>query len=713
MMFLEGIGKNIKVQYRSTEEDVVEDFYVPVLSESVQYDRAVGYFSSNILVSYIEGLEKFVQNKGKMRLLISPFVSLEDGQALIDSLNPEEETTTQLDELFGTYRLNGDKANIAAQILIQLIREGYLEVRVVVPNRQEGLFHEKVALFYDEMEDIIATSGSNNETKSAVQFNLESFNVFRSWMNGQEVFVENIKNNFSSTWNSDLKAFHTVTIEEAVSNEILKAYETNEKILDLYHRMRSIDFENEVAPKAESDDLEETLKFKPYDYQREAAEKWLELKKGIISFATGTGKTKTAIYAAQELIQREGPKFFVIVVPDKTLVQQWAAELSEYWDNVIKCYSENKYWKVQLKDSIKYWEIEPDEPVFVVSTIPTYFSDKMNKQLKKLRNEYVLIADECHRLGTESILAKLPDIERRLGLSATPQIYMSEDKTERLFKYFGGIIAEYSLQKAIENHKLTEYDYRPIEVQLTDVEMEKYKKLTHEILKMIQSPDDEMNFDSLSIEAQMKLFQRARIVYGAQSKIEKLSDLLDELRGTEHMLIYCGATTLSEGEENAEIDRENEETGLRQIEAVNRMLSLKGIPAAQYTKDENGSERLDRIDSFKDGTISTLVAIKALDEGVDIPQISTGIILASSGNPREFVQRRGRLLRRFPGKDSAVIYDMVVLGTGEDYEGINRSELKRVEEFTKAARNRAKLEVKYNDLFAMYLEDEEENDGQL
>lgn len=706
-MFLDTIGKNLKIQYRSTEDNVIKDFYVPILGESVGYDRAVGYFSSNILVSYIEGLEKFIQNKGQMRLLISPFVSLEDGQALIDSLNPMRETTTQLNELFKTYHLVGEKANIAAQILIQLIREKYLEVRVVVPNRQEGLFHEKVALFYDEVGDIIATSGSNNETKSAIQFNLESFSVFRSWINGQEVYTDNIKNNFTSTWDSDLNFFHTVSIEEAVSNEILESFETDENISDLYQHLHRDNVE-QVA-EIDNNSSEKILKFKPYDYQINAAEKWIEQKKGIISFATGTGKTKTAIYAAQRLIQQEGPKFFVVIVPDKTLVNQWTSELNEYLANIVQCYSENKNWNVQLKDKIKYWEIEPDQPVFVVSTIATYFSDKMDRQLGKLHDDYILIADECHRLGTENSLLKLPNVERRLGLSATPEIYMSEDKTQRLFKYFDGIIAEYSLKKAIETHKLTEYEYCPIEVQLTADEMEKYKKLTHEILKMIQLPDDEINFDSLPIEAQMKLFQRARIVYGAQAKIERLSDLLDDLHGIQHMLIYCGATSISEGEKNNDyIDEENEKSGIRQIEAVNKMLSSKGITAAQYTKDENGSERLDRIDSFKDGTISTLVAIKALDEGVDIPQISTGIILASSGNPREFIQRRGRLLRHFPGKSCAIIYDMVVLGTDEEYEGINRSELKRVKEFTKDARNRINLEEKYDDLFAIYLE--EDND---
>ena len=703
-MFLEDVGKNIKVQYRSTEQDVIREFYIPVLGEAVRYDRAVGYFSSNILISYIEGLEKFIHKNGKMRLLISPFLSLNDGQALIEAINPEQQVTENIEELFQSYRLNGDKSTIAAQILVHLIKEGYLEIKVVVPNNQNGLFHEKISLFYDEMDDVIATVGSNNETLNAVQFNLESFSTFRSWINGQDEYVETFKESFMRTWNSDLKEYSSISLEEAISKDMLETYTSTENIAELYKKLNNL---------TDSDNIEKTdndntaLSFKPYDYQQEAAEKWLEKKRGIISFATGTGKTKTAIFAAQEVINREGAKIFVIVVPDKTLVQQWSSELMDYWDNVVSCYSDNPNWQRELRDKLNIWSIDPSESIFVVSTIPTFFSDKMARQIKKMKGDYILIADECHNLGTDSRLSMLPDVTRRMGLSATPEIYMSEDKTERLFKYFGGVIAEYSLDKAITNNKLTNYEYHPIEVKLTDSEMERYKKLTHEILKMTQQKEDEFSLDSLSIEAQMKLFQRARIIYGAQEKIEQLDVLLDKLRGRQHMLIYCGATSISDSKQ---VEEENEKSSVRQIEAVNQMLSTKGIAAAQYTQDENGQERLDRIEAFKEGIISTLVAIKALDEGVDIPEISIGIILASSGNPREFVQRRGRLLRKFKNKDKAVIYDMVVIGNGEDYAGINKTELTRVAEFTKSAQNKKDLETKYSELFKIYLED---NDGAI
>ncbi|GEA77564.1 DNA-repair protein [Latilactobacillus sakei] len=700
--------KNLKIQYRTTVNQVIDEFYVPVLSKAVRYDRAVGYFSSNILIAYIDGLEKFVENNGKIRLIISPFITKKDGEVFLDSINKISSVSGSLNELFRNFRLDGNDAQISAQILYRLIMDGILEVRVIVPNNNLGLFHEKIALFYDELGDTIAINGSNNETQGSVEHNLESFSTFRSWINGQELYIDTFKEQFEDTWQGNLNEYHMLSLQEAVDDDVLREYETDESIKTLYSKLsRHGGLEKQNEPKNGT----ERLGFDPYDYQKVAAEMWMEKSKGIIAFATGTGKTKTAIYAFDQLMKKEGAKVFLITVPDKTLVEQWSKELLNYWGNLVKCYSENNQWVNQLKNKIDYWKLEPDEPLFIVTTNQTFHGEKFTRQIKKLNKDYVFLADECHRLGTDNLLNSLPNVERRLGLSATPSIYMSEEKTDRLFNYFGGIIAEYSLEKAIEDGKLTQYEYHPVKVRLSDDEMEKYKELTHKIVKMLGN-DDENSLEGLSLEAQMLLFKRARIIYGAYDKIIKLESLLDKLKDQRNMLIYCGATSLSEGiagdNGGNELDQSNTEASKKQIEIVNQMLKGKGILAAQYTKDENGNERQDRIDAFKSGVIDTLVAIKALDEGVDIPEISIGIIMASSGNPREFIQRRGRLLRKSAGKEIAIIYDMVVLGEESDYDGINMTELKRIAEFSKAAKNRNEILDEYQELFDRYLEEKED-----
>lgn len=693
---------NLDVFYKSYDNELINEFYVPVLKESVSYDRAVGYFSSNILVQYIQGLENFVRNNGKMRLLISPQISAEDGIAMLSAVNGKDIVTRTINEMFESYRINGKETIVSAQLLHCLITEGILEIKVVKPVNKFGLFHEKIAIFRDELEAIVATNGSNNETLNAIKYNLESFNVFCSWKNGQELYCNKINSSFEETWGNKIKNYETFSLAECIDIEVFNFFDSKKELFELFDELKKINGKTDY--KIEVVDNQDNIKFTPFPYQELAANKWIENKKGIIAFATGTGKTKTAILCIRKLIDKEKAKIFIIVVPDKTLVEQWSSELSSYNFTVIKCYSENGSWQTQLKDEIDYFSIDKSNSLFVVTTTATFRNGKFNRQIKKLNDNYVFISDECHRLGTDNLLNILPSTEWRLGLSATPNIYMSEHKTKKLFDYFNGILAEYSIEEAIKNKFLVEYDYYPIEVTLSENEMEKYKEITYKLVKMF-GKIDEKNFDSLSIEAQMLLFQRSRIVYGAIDKIKKLSFLLDKLNGEKNMLIYCGATSLSEGEEvMSDLADSN---SITQLQKVNNMLKNKHIISAQYTKDENGKERKERIDQFKKGNVSTLVAIKCLDEGIDIPEITTGIILASSGNPREFVQRRGRLLRKSASKEKAVIYDMVVVGEGSEYESINKNEINRLFEFAHVARNKNELMSKYNVMFERYIEENE------
>nr|KAF1298210.1 DNA repair helicase [Enterococcus diestrammenae] len=579
-----------------------------------------------------------------------------------------------------------------------------MEVKIVQPRNELGMFHEKVSIFIDEADNLVVTNGSNNESSTAVNFNIESFSVFRSWFEGQEKFCEAYLSRFDKSWNGQINNYNVLNIYEAVSEEVFNLYESDRSIEEMFQSLRELRRKKngkladaDQIPINEEHNSYHALNFKPYDFQIKAANSWLSKRRGIISFATGTGKTKTAILCIQSLLLNGYDRPFVIVVPDKTLLNQWSDELTPYGLNTICCYSEEPGWERRLKDFIDIIEFDDPEALFIITTTSTFRSNRFQRQLSKLKNNFIFLADECHRLGTEQLLKILPDVEYRLGLSATPDIYMDEAKTKKLFSYFGGKIAEFSLMEAINDGFLVSYDYYPIEVSLTDEEMCKYKELTHKVIRMIGS-SDESTFSNLPHEVQMILFKRSRILYGASNKITKLSNLLETLKNESHMLVYCGVTS------PADDDLINEETGkmgISQLEKVNDLLHSKSIVAAQYTQEEDLLERKKNIEQFKKGFISTLVAIKCLDEGVDIPEISTGIIMASSGNPREFIQRRGRLLRKSEGKDKAVIYDMIVVGEDESYQGINRTEMKRVYEFAKVANNWDELNVKYHSEFEM------------
>jgi superfamily II DNA or RNA helicase len=682
----------IKRQYSTiNEDDIVADFYDPVLALSTQYRRAAGFFSSNVLLSYITGLESLVNNNGKIFLIISPFVSETDARAFIEanSTNVKQATAS----LFESYRVN-PKASIAAQLLVALITENILTIKFIIPRDERGIYHEKIGIFTDGMGLRIAINGSNNETDAAVSSNLESFNTFCEWKTGQDGYVTDTVDNFERLWNGDentSQSYQTLSLDEAVSREIFDSFDSPDDIHTLFNRLKS---ENEDTATNAS---RISLPFTPFSYQEAAATKWMDEHRGIVSFATGTGKTKTAILCIKKYIDAHDESFIVICVPDKTLNNQWADEIRALNILTIQCYSDNNRWHSDLNESInssKYLK----ENVAIIVTKDTMRSARFQQSIHRLKNRFLFIADECHHLGTYSALSNLPKTEYRLGLSATPFVYGNQEMTNKLQEYFGGIIAEYSLAKAIEDGRLTKYRYHPVRVSLTDGELTQYLKISHQVATFEAKKANRKLSDQERQQEEMLLFKRARIVYSASEKMVQLQQLLCDKSIMNHLLIYCGVTSASEMKV---LNTESE--NLNQLQSVNQLLSNQHIIYAQYTKNEDGAERKNRISGFKDGIIDVMTAIRCLDEGVDIPQIRSAIIMASSGNPREFIQRRGRLLRLYPEKECVDIYDMVVLENQAD--SLNKGELKRVREFSNAAINRKEIEEIFDPLFSEYLEE--------
>ncbi|QMS85111.1 DEAD/DEAH box helicase family protein [Candidatus Xianfuyuplasma coldseepsis] len=623
-----------------------------------------------------------------MKLLISPIVTETDYLAMKESLNISDYIKGVMDRQFHDF-LSGDKITIASsQLLLMLIEKGNLEVKVAIPKDIPGLFHEKVGIFKDTNGNIVSILGSNNETKLAVTKNHESFHVFCNWIQGQEIFCEQNESDFDEYWNKRNENLNIYSLEESVSKHVLKQFETGESIDDLYG---IITIDEDPKP-------QDFLPFSPYDYQKAAVKAWLNGYQGIFKFATGAGKTKTAIYLMHLLKEIREKNIFLIVVPDKTLVYQWSQEIKDLGYSVLQCFSDNSKWFPEFNDIVDIYNVSETGNDYIVSSIDTFFSDRFQKVLQKLNNDYLLVGDECHTFGTEKKLHNAPKPDRILGLSATPELFFSESKTNRLLEYFGGIIYEYGLQEAIADEKLLGYTYHPIEVSLNLDEKDRYRELTHRIVKLIGHDVDSPS-DAYDKALEMLLFKRARIVYGAVEKLHKLKTLLPELESNRNLLIYCGATSYDKSFQD-----DSYSDSITQLKEVNITLKNLDIPSAQYTQSESGRERQDSIKLFQAGTLKTLVAIKCLDEGVNIPEIERAIILSSSTNPREFIQRRGRLLRTHKNKTHASIYDMVVLDFEQGFEGINRKELERVFEFSKIAMNKEDLIRKYSRLFDTYLE---------
>ena len=431
------------------------------------------------------------------------------------------------------------------------------------------------------------------------------------------------------------------------------------------------------------------------EYQKEAIRKWEEQSfRGIFDMATGTGKTFTGLGALCRLKETlNGVLAAVIVCPYTHLVEQWKEDLLVFGIEPIIAYGDPKYkdYESRLRQAVFRYNLETKKFFCLLTTKDTFCKDKVQKQLEKIKKNRLLIVDEVHNMGAATYRRYLDEtFEYRLGLSATIDRHHDEEGTQSLFSYFGKKCIEYTLEMAIENGFLTHYRYYPIPVYLTEDELERYRELSEKI-------ESGMVFDKngkpkLTEYVKSLMISRARVVAGAQNKIPLLLEYMEKYKEDKHILVYCGSTKT----EDTELQEE-----CRQIDLITKCLAKKlHMKVARFTSGENRKERQVLIEKFTEGEeIQSLVAIKCLDEGVNIPAIKTAFILVSTTNPKEYIQRRGRVLRLSPGKEYAEIYDFITLPRElEIVSFLNEKELKydksliqrelqRIEDFRRLADN--------------------------
>lgn len=656
-------GIEIKKEYRSRLDNIIRDFYIPVLKEAVLYKRAVGFFSSTALVEMSAGICGLVKNGGKIQMIASPRLSAEDIQAINEGHRRkdeiiEEALIRELSEPIGSEeaaRLN---------LLSNLIAAGVLELKIAFleSDNSVGLFHEKMGLMYDRNNNIIAFSGSMNESYNAFRQNYEAVDVFTSWSADEERVLAK-QSAFNAMWN-DYEPSIRVRDFPSVSDLIVERYLVEKKIdleLDDSFSSKPVSIHTEKNSNPNGPHIPTKVKMRPY--QLDAINNWAEQNYcGIFDMATGTGKTYTALAALASLFQATKENLAVFIVcPYQHLVEQWKDDIVAFGMKPIVCYSASaqKNWKDRLKTAATSFNIGVQNHFCVVTTNATFSGEYVQSIVKKMHGNVVLVVDEAHNFGAENLSSTLMDnIKYRLALSATIDRHGDPEGTQKLYDYFGKKCIEYTLKDAIDNKMLTPYYYHPVVVSLNEVECEEYLDLTKKIKKNIHA--DKSGKVVLSEYAKMLLIKRARLVSGAAEKIFVLRDLMQNYKNDNHMLVYCGATTMHDidyKEGTAHID------DIRQIDLVADLLGNElGMRISKFTSEEDAAER-ERIKAdFDEGDhLQAVVAIRCLDEGVNIPSIRTAFILASSTNPKEYVQRRGRVLRLFKGKNYAVIYDFITL----------------------------------------------------
>ncbi len=652
-----------KPEYRSRLDNVMKDFYIPVLKQAVLYKRAVGFFSSTALIEMSAGICGLVKNGGKIQMIASPRLSAEDIQAITDGIKRrddviEEALIRELSEPIGQQ----DSARL--NLLSNLIASGVLEIKIAFLETDDtvGMFHEKMGLMYDSDQNIIAFSGSMNESFNAFRQNYEAVDVFTSWSNDEERVMAK-QAAFNAMWNDYEPSIRVREFPKVVDLIVSKYLVEKKTDLDLDDDLFS---SSPTSVKVEKDiptgpHIPAKVKMRPY--QIDAINSWEEKGyRGIFDMATGTGKTYTALAAIATLYKATKQNLAVFIVcPYQHLVEQWKDDIVAFGMKPIVCYSASaqKNWKDRLKTAATSFNIGVQNHFCVVTTNATFSGDYVQGIVKKMRGNVVLVVDEAHNFGAENLSTTLMDnMKYRLALSATIDRHGDPEGTSKLYEYFGEKCIEYTLKDAIDNKMLTPYFYHPIVVSLSETELEEYLDLTTKIRKNVHQ--DKHGKVILSEYAKMLLIKRARIVSGAVEKIDVLRQLMKDYKDDNHMLVYCGATTMhdvdyKDGKAHAE--------DIRQIDLVADMLGNElGMRISKFTSEEDAAER-ERIKAdFDEGEhLQAVVAIRCLDEGVNIPSIKTAFILASSTNPKEYVQRRGRVLRLFEGKNYAVIYDFITL----------------------------------------------------
>ena len=680
---------NLQQEYRTKVTDVSKRFIVPILSQAVVYKRAVGFFSSSCLLEISKGIGALAKNGGKIFLVASPRLSEEDVEAINEGYKSRDETIKKAltRELPNQEELSSDD-RARLNLLANLIAIGMLDIKIAFIDDGSGfgIYHEKLGLVEDRDGNTVAFTGSMNETKSALVSNYEAIDVYCSWKSEDATRVQNKETAFDAIWNNIEPGITTRTFPE-VSALIQKKYLVDKPNLDIdadFESAKNIDIVNAGQTRLKpgicgQPTQPENLEVR--DYQKEAVESWSENGYiGLFDMATGTGKTITSLLGLVDLYEHcDGSLIAIITCPYQHLVEQWVGDLSWFGVKPIIAYSSSKQrdWKKRLKKAIFNHKIGVPRASFVccITTNATLATDSMQEILRGISGNALIIADEAHNLGAPGYQKTLTGIYNyRLGLSATIDRHHDPDGTAFLMHYFSKICIEYPLDKAIREGKLTRYIYHPVICVLTNDELAEYRRLTKELGKKMAFGK---KHDRMPKSAEIIAQQRSRVIAGAKDKLQKLLTAIKPYRDDKYILVYCGATkVLDYGFDTTGVDDSDE----RQITRVVSMLGNDlNMSVSKFTSEEDIDERDTLKGQFAKGNLQALVAIKCLDEGVDIPNIRTAFILASTTNPKEYIQRRGRLLRLAKGKKYAEIYDFVTLPYSiNDASGMTTEELRTV-----------------------------------
>lgn len=725
-------------RYKSHSEWEPVGFFSDCLCNATRFDLKLGFFSTSAINVLSDGFAAFLYNGGRMRLIINDILSEQD-KNILNKANDSSSfiSVIPLNDIVKLKETLSERGRHFFDCIAWLIRNNRIEIKIVTPKDSNGISHTKCGLFADATNKV-AFDGSCNFSRTALIDNVESITAFCDWDSSSDKFrIEDLEEDFLRTFNGEDKSFDYLDFS-AIRTSITAAFPDKNinKLLEEEAEMvtnsiesdyplsikralsRAKDEIEKITHTVESDNIkvvEEngTPRFPylsgPRQYQITAFENWKNNnQRGLFAMATGTGKTLTALNCLLQIYNKSKYYKAIILVPTITLVEQWERECKKFnFNNITKVCSKYPQWRSEI-DRIKLKEtIDPDTASYIIiSTYSSFVRDNVFPLLNSFPKKRVLfVADEAHNMGSRRILDKIEGIHylRRIGLSATPERQYEEEVNRQIFDFFGSaenFTYEYSMQEAINNGFLCRYYYYPHIVRLTDEEMSEYMEVSKKLARMFNP--NKKNFRSGDDILKILLLKRKRIIHKAINKVETFQQIISERyieRGNlKYTLVYVPEgnrvdDNYSDIYDTIDTIGDDEETNHIIDHYTNIVREI--TPTTTVKKFTSDSKERDEILSeFEKGNLEVLTSMKCLDEGVDVPRSELAIFCASTGNPRQFIQRRGRILRTHKDKKYAYIHDLVVVpevnSASESYQmerNLLESELKRVRDFALMSEN--------------------------
>lgn len=724
-------------RFKSRTEWEPIGFFSEALCNATQFDIKLGFFSSSAINILSDGFATFLYNSGRMRMVINDVLSIHDQQAIMAGETDAMVPYFDLQDLAEVKRTLSERDKHFFECLAWLIKNEKLEIKIVVPKEGEGIAHSKCGVFSDGLNRV-AFDGSCNFSRTALIENLESLTAFCDWDGQGDICkIDDIAEDFERTFSGnddsviylkaeEVKAGITLNFENKDINELIKDEQNlisrrlvgnlpDNIMLVLNKAKRTVESIIEDIEGKKQDSISYKEPQFPYDnprdYQQLAFENWKNNgQKGLFAMATGTGKTITSLNCLLEIYKRKGYYKALILVPTVTLVEQWEEECRKFnFNRIVKVCSKYPSWKEEIRRiqfDERFCKENENISFVIISTYSSFSREKVFGVLNSFsRTQVLLIADEAHNMGAPGLLKRLGDINylRRIGLSATPERQFDDASNKRIFHFFGAdekYTYEYSMAEAINNGVLCRYFYYPHLVSLTSEEMEQYSDYSIKISKYFNYNSG--TFDKTDDILMSLLLARKRIIHKAANKIAIFNEIVrkrfEEKGSLAYTLVYVPegnkpdmlSSDMFDNKDTIEDDNETQHLIDQYTKAVCDI--DKYVTVKKFTGDTKDRDAI--LADFASGKLQVLTSMKCLDEGVDVPRSEMAIFCASTGNPRQFIQRRGRVLRTHKDKEYAYLHDLVVIPKVMESSPSFRmeqmlllNELKRVNNFAQLSEN--------------------------